>query len=131
MAADVYIGLAVTSHDAAATCEAKFSNVTTTGTVSPQWMHRDVGVLANAPEPLYVSLSNANGATGVVVNGDADAAVTDVWTEWRIDLSEFAAQGVNLGNVDKIAIGLGSAGDPAAAGGSGTIFIDDIVLRRP
>ena len=131
MAADVYIGLAVTSHDAAATCEAKFSNVTTTGTVSPQWMHRDVGVLANAAEPLYVSLSNANGTTGVVVNGDANAAVTDVWTEWRIDLQRFADQGVNLSNVDKIAIGLGAAGDPAAAGGSGTMFIDDIVLLRP
>ena len=131
MAADVYIGLAVTSHDTSATCEAKFSNVTTTGTVSPQWMHRDIGILANAAEPLYVSLSNANGTSGMVVNSDANAAVTDVWTEWRIDLGEFAAQGVNLSNVDKIAVGLGATGDPAAAGGSGTMFIDDIVLLRP
>jgi hypothetical protein len=38
---------------------------------------------------------------------------------------------VNLADVDKIAIGLGAAGDPAAAGGSGTMFIDDIVLLRP
>ena len=67
----------------------------------------------------------------MVVNSDANAAVTDVWTEWRIDLSEFADQGVNLSNVDKIAVGLGATGDPAATGGSGTVFIDDIVLRRP
>jgi len=66
----------------------------------------------------------------VVTNSDANAAVTDVWTEWQIDLSEFASQGVNLSNVDKIAVGLGATGDPAATGGSGTVFIDDIRLYR-
>jgi hypothetical protein len=131
MGSDVYIGLAVTSHDAAATCEATFSNVTTTGNVGAQWMNQDIGILANAAEPFYVALSNANGTTGVVTNSDANAAATDVWTEWQIDLSEFANQGVNLADVDKIAIGLGATGDPAAAGGSGTMFIDDIVLLKP
>ncbi|MHC4569399.1 MAG: LamG domain-containing protein, partial [Planctomycetota bacterium] len=131
MGSDVYIGLAVTSHNAAATCEAKFSNVTTTGNVGAQWMNQDIGILANAAEPFYVSLSNANGTTGVVTNSDVNTAVTDVWTEWQIDLSEFANQGVNLADVDKIAVGLGATGNPAAAGGSGTMFIDDIVLLRP
>jgi hypothetical protein len=131
MASDVYIGLAVTSHNAAATCEAKFSNVTITGNVGAQWMSQDVGILANAAEPFYVALSNANSTTGVVTNPDAAAAVTDVWTEWQINLSDFADQGVNLADVDKIAIGLGATGDPAAAGGSGTLFIDDITLVKP
>ncbi|MHC4570003.1 MAG: hypothetical protein ACYTE3_30135, partial [Planctomycetota bacterium] len=103
----------------------------TTGNVGAQWRNQDIGILANAAEPFYVSLSNANGTTGVVANSDANAAVTDVWTEWQIDLSEFANQGVNLADVDKIAVGLGATGDPAAAGGSGTMFIDDIVLHRP
>jgi len=131
MASNVYIGLAVTSHNAAATCEAKFSNVAVTGNVGLQWANEDIGIQANSAEPLYVSLSNANNTTAVVTNSDANAAVTDVWTEWRIDLSDFAAQGINLSNVDKIAVGLGATGDPAAAGGKGTMFIDDIVLRRP
>jgi hypothetical protein len=131
MASDVYIGLAVTSHDASATTEAKFSNVTTTGNVGAQWNNQDIGILANAAEPFYVSLSNANGTPVVVTNPDASAAVTEEWTEWRIDLGEFADQGVNLSDVDKLAIGLGAAGDPAAVGGSGTMFIDDIVLLRP
>ena len=130
MASDVYIGLALTSHNASETCEAKFSNVTVTGSVGPQWMHQDVGILANNAEPFYVALSNANGTKAVVVNNDADAAVTDVWIEWLIDLSKFADQGVNLTDVDKIAIGLGATADPAAAGGKGTIFIDDIRLYR-
>jgi len=131
MASDVYIGLAVTSHDASAVTEAKFSNVTLTGNVGAQWMNQDIGIQANAAEPFYVSLSNANGTPAVVTNPDANAAVTEEWTEWPIDLSEFADQGVNLSDVDKLAIGLGATGDPAAAGGSGTMFIDDIVLRRP
>ncbi len=131
MASNVYIGLAVTSHNASATCEAKFSNVSITGTVGPQWTNQDIGIMANAAEPLYVALSNVNGTSAVVVNGDVNASVTDVWTEWLIDLSEFASQGVNLSNVDKIAIGLGSTGDANAAGGSGTMFIDDITLRKP
>jgi hypothetical protein len=129
MASTVYVGLALTSHNASATTEAKFSNVTITGNVGPQWANQDIGILANAAEPFYVALSNANGTTGVVTNPDANAAVTDVWTEWQVDLSEFANQGVNLADVDKIAVGLGATGDPAAAGGSGTVFVDDVVLR--
>jgi hypothetical protein len=131
MGSTVYIGLAVTSHKANATCEAIFSNVTMTGTVSPQWTHQDIGILANAAEPLYVSLANTGGTPAVVVNEDAGAAVTDVWTQWNIDLSKFSDQGINLANVDKIAIGLGARGGATAAGGSGMMFIDDIRLLRP
>ena len=96
-----------------------------------QWTNQDIGTLANAAEPIYVLLSNANGTAAVVVNDDANAAVTDVWTEWLIDLQLFADQGVNLSNVDKIAIGLGATGDANATGGSGMLFIDDIRLLRP
>jgi len=131
MNGSVYIGFALAGHNVDEVCEFKFSDVQVSGAIAGQWQQQDIGVLANTAEPLYVVVSNANGTTGVVVNSDANAAVTDVWTEWRIDLQRFADQGVNLSNVDKIAIGLGAAGDPAAAGGSGTIFIDDIVLRRP
>jgi len=125
----IYVGLAATSHDAAAT-EAKFSNVTITGSVSPQWESRDIGILGNDAEPLYVALHNRTGAPAIVVNDDANASVTDVWTQWNIDLSKFADQGVNLADVDKIAIGLGTAGDAAATGGSGTVFIDGIRLYQ-
>jgi hypothetical protein len=45
-------------------------------------------------------------------------------------LQAFADQGINLADVDKIAIGLGSKGG-AAAGGTGTMYIDDIRLYRP
>jgi len=66
----------------------------------------------------------------VVYHGGPDAATIDTWTEWIIDLQQFADQGINMTNVDKIAIGLGSTGG-ASAGGSGVVFFDDIRLYRP
>ena len=129
MGSNVYIGLAVTSHDAAQTCQAVFTNVTTTGTVGAQWANQDIGIASNAAEPLYVAVSNASGSPAVVANDDPTAAQIDTWTEWRIPLQAFADQGINLTNVDKIAIGLGSTGG-VSAGGSGTIYIDDIRLYR-
>ncbi len=130
MASNVYIGLAVTSHNTAVTCQAVFSNVTTTGNVSGQWQHQDVGIASNAAEPMYVQLSNANGTSAIVANDDPAAATINAWTEWRIPLQAFADQGINLADVDSIAIGLGSKGG-VAAGGTGTVYIDDIRLYQP
>ena len=131
MGTNVYIGLAVTSHDAALTCQSVFSNVTTTGTVGQQWAHQDIGILSNAPEPLYVAVSNSAGNPAIVVNDDPAAAQVDTWTEWVIPLQAFADQGITLTNVDRIAIGLGTRGNATIAGGSGKMFFDDIRLYRP
>jgi hypothetical protein len=84
----------------------------------------------NAAEPLYVAVSNASGSPAVVAHDDPAAATIDTWTQWVIPLQAFSDQGINLRNVDRIAIGLGATGDLAAAGGSGTIYIDDIRLYR-
>lgn len=100
------------------------------------WTRHGVGVLSlsfrgiadNGAEPLYVALSNTAGGAAVVAHKDPSAATTGTWTEWRIDLSEFANKGIDLSNVDKIAIGLGTGSGAASAGGSGTIFIDSIRL---
>ena len=130
MTSNVYIGLALSSHDAALTCEAVFSNVSITGTVAQQWMSQDIGIFGNNPEPLYVAVSNKTGAPAVVYNDNPDAAVTDTWTEWIVPLQAFADQGVNLADVDRIAIGLGTQGNMTIPGGSGTMFFDDIRLYR-
>ena len=130
MGANVYIGLALPSHDAALTGQAVFSNVTTTGSVTGQWAHQDIGILSNDAEPLYVAVSNSTGTPAVVVHDDPAAAQIDTWTEWVIPLSAFADQGINLTNVDSIAIGLGTQGNVTVAGGSGKMFFDDIRLYR-
>jgi hypothetical protein len=88
------------------------------------------GDSANASEPLYVAISNAAGAQAIVVYDDAAIAARSRWTEWRIDLQAFADQGIDLANVDKMVIGLGSKAG-AAAGGAGTVYIDDIRLYKP
>ena len=131
MGPNVYIGLALTSHNANAACQAVFSNVTTTGNVSGQWANQDIGITSNAAEPLYVAISNASGAPAAVANDDPAAAQINDWTEWRVPLQAFADQGINLGNIDQIAIGLGSKSGMTSAGGSGTMYIDDIRLYRP
>ncbi|MHC4171228.1 MAG: hypothetical protein ACYSWQ_30195 [Planctomycetota bacterium] len=130
MGATVFIGLALTSHNASATSEAVFSNVTVTGNVTGQWTSQDIGIASNSAEPMYVAVSNATGAPVIVAHDDPAAAQIDAWTQWTIALSTFSDQGINLSDVDKIAIGLGAKGG-AAAGGSGIVFIDDITLQRP
>jgi hypothetical protein len=131
MSSTVYVGLALTSHDAAAICQAVFSNVTTTGNVSGQWTNQDIGIASNAAEPLYVAVANSTGAPAVVAHDDPSAATIDMWTEWVVPLQAFADQGIDLTNVDSIAIGLGTKAGVAGPGGSGTIYIDDIRLYPP
>lgn len=130
MTSNVYIGLALSAHNGNAVCEAKYSNIQTTGAVTGQWQAQDIGIESNAAEPLYVEVSNSSGSPVIVAHDDPAAATIDVWTEWVIPLQTFADQGINLTNVDQIAIGLGDKGG-VAPGGSGTIYIDDIRLYRP
>jgi hypothetical protein len=125
----VYIGLALTSHSAGVTCEAGFSDVQTTGTVSPLvWTQEAIGadMASNDPEQLYVAL-NGN---SVVYNDNPNASLATDWTEWNIDLQAFADLGVNLTNVNTLALGLGDKNNPQA-GGSGVMYFDDIGLYRP
>jgi hypothetical protein len=120
----------VTSHDAVLTCQAVLSNITTTGTVSQQWANQDIGILSNTAEPLYVAVSNSTGTPAVVVHDDANAAQIDTWTEWVIPLQVFADQGIDLTNVDWIAIGLGTKGNMTIPGDSGKLFFDEIRLYK-
>ncbi|MBL7189185.1 MAG: hypothetical protein ISS70_22890, partial [Phycisphaerae bacterium] len=70
-----------------------------------------------------VALGNA-----VVYHDDASATQLTGWNKWVIELQEFA--GVNLTNVNTITIGIGTKGSPAAGGGTGTMYFDDIRLVR-
>jgi hypothetical protein len=98
------------------------------------WTQEGVGVLSlwfygdptNAPEPMFVAL-NGN---AVVTNDNPDAALINTWMEWRIDLQDFADQGVDLTNVNAITIGFGNKNNPVA-GGAGMMFFDDIRLYVP
>jgi len=130
MSTIVYIGLALSSNNTAAINETVFSNISTTGLITGAWQTQDIGILSNDPEPLYVAVANNTGTPAVVYHDDPNAARLDTWTEWNIDLKEFADQGVNLSDVNSIAIGLGDRNNPQA-GGSGKMYFDDIRLYPP
>ena len=89
------------------------------------------GSSSNAPEPLYAAIANSTGSPGIAAHDDPSAATAGTWRQWRIALQAFADQGIDVTNVDKIAIGLGTTSGMTGAGGSGTIYIDDIRLYRP
>ena len=133
MSSPMYIGLAVTSHDAELTCKAVFSNVSfpDTNVDMLQWTDQDIGMLSNDAAPMYVALSNSTGDPAVVYHDDPNAAQIDTWTEWIIPLQEFADKGIDLTDVDKIAIGLGDKDNPQQNSGSGTMYFDDIRLYLP
>jgi len=94
-------------------------------------MNQDIGIESNDAEPLYVAVSNAAGEPAVVVHDNANAAQIDDWTEWVIPLQAFADQGIDLTDVDKIAIGLGTKDNVTVPGGSGKMYFDDIRLYQP
>ena len=132
MTAPIYIGLALTSHNPDATCEAKFSNVSFPGTgVDPQWTDQDIGMQANVPEPIYVAVANSTSEPTVIYHEDPNTSVIDTWTEWTIPLQAFVDQGIDLTDVDRIAIGIGTRGNMTTPGGLGKMFFDDIRLYRP
>jgi hypothetical protein len=88
------------------------------------------GSPTNAAEPMYVALSNSAGTPVTIANDDLDAAQALGWRQWCIPLQAFADQGINLTNVDKLGIGLGSKSGMAVVGGTGTMYIDEIRLCR-
>ncbi len=106
------------------------SEATSVLTYPRDWTEKSVDTLtiwfrgnsANAVETLYVAL-NGN---AVVNHDNPDAAQRVAWTQWNINLTRFADQGVNLGNVTSITLGLRSG-----TGGTGKLFFDDIRLYAP
>jgi len=112
----------------------KYSEATMTLVSARDWTEEGVGVLSlwfygdtsNAAERMYVALNGS----ATVYHDNPDAALIEEWTEWTIDLQEFAVQGVNLANVNTISIGFGDKNN-LQAGGLGLVFFDDIRLYRP
>jgi len=112
----------------------KYSETQKTLTYPRDWTEKGVNMLtiwfrgdaANAAETLYVALNGS----AIVTNDNPNAAQIEEWTEWNIDLQSFAGQGVNLANVDTLALGLGNKKAPRV-GGSGTMYFDDIRLYLP
>jgi hypothetical protein len=114
---------------------AKYSEVELTLPVDKRdWTAYGVGGLSlwfrgestNAPEPMYVVV----GDNAVAYNDDPNATQADSWTEWTISLRDFADQGVNLANVDRVVLGVGTHGNETIPGTMGKMYFDDILLFK-
>jgi len=118
---------------------AKYSQVERTLSYPRDWTQQGVSTLViwfrgrsnNSAERLYVSIANRTGAPAVVYHDDTSASKIRDWTKWVIPLQAFTDQGINLTDVDKVAIGIGTQGNTATPGGSGKMYFDDIALYRP
>jgi len=82
----------------------------------------------NTAETLYVAVEDSAGTVAIAAYPDSAAVTTAGWQEWVIPFSELS--GVNFGAVKVMYIGLGDRENPVA-GGSGTVFVDDIGFGRP
>ena len=126
MGTNIYIGLCVTSHNAAAVTTGVFSNITSS--VAGPWEVALIGLTqsGNDVDQLYVGIQDSAGKFAVVTK--PDATTVDAWTEWKVPLNEFT--GVNLGAVKKMYIGVGDRKAPKADG-AGELYIDDIRVMKP
>jgi len=86
----------------------------------------------NDIEPMWVELTDSTGGLATVTYGDhAGENPSDIaeasWHEWLIDLQEFSDGGLDLADVNSIAIGFGTEGNEDG-GGYGFVYFDDIAL---
>ena len=117
----------------------KYSEAELTLTAPRDWTKSSVGELslwfrgdaANAAEPMYVAMTDMSGTAAVEYHDNPGATQAGTWQEWVIPLQMFADQGIDLTDVDKFAIGLGTRGNATVPGGAGKMYFDDIRLYRP
>jgi hypothetical protein len=108
----------------------KYSEAQLTLSPAQNWTRLGVTVLSisflgnagNSVEPMYVKINGKK----VLYNGDASDITQPRWNLWNIDL---ASVGVNLQNITSLIIGFGNDTNPTA-GGSGTVYFDDIRLHQ-
>ncbi|MFC1795322.1 GLUG motif-containing protein, partial [Planctomycetota bacterium] len=116
----------------------KYSEAEKTLSYLRTWIEEDVtklslwfrGGFSNDPELMYVAIANMTGLPAVIYRDDPNAVRVDIWTEWVIPLQQFADQGIDLTDVDRIAIGFGTRGNMTIPGGRGKMYFDDIRLYR-
>ncbi|MCP4257762.1 MAG: hypothetical protein GY774_09585 [Planctomycetes bacterium] len=127
MAADVYIGLFVTSHAAGEVRTYEFGDVGIDGDISADNLNTDIGIGGggNDPAPIYAALEDSTGAVAMVAH--PDPAATNIEQMWKCEIPITDFDGVDLTDVVTLTIGVGDG----EAGGTGTIDIKDIRVTKP
>jgi hypothetical protein len=129
----VYIGLAVTSHNAAATTQAVFSGIATTDDVVGQWQSASLTVdqpAGNGIDTFYVTVEDSIERKKTINNLSVAAVGMGSWQEWKIPLSDFGEADVNLKSVKKLYLGVGDKTQPSQ-NAAGVLYIDDVAFGHP
>jgi hypothetical protein len=85
---------------------------------------------------MWCILEDGAGNSGVVTYGenawedDVNDILDGSWQNWYIRLSDYAADGVDLTDVNAIAIGFGDRTD-TVSGGNGNVYFDNIRITCP
>jgi len=111
--------------------------------IGSDWVSRGTRALSlwfygdslNDIEPMWVELADSSGRAEKVTYGNYAGEepnhITEAsWREWSISLQDFNDGGVDLADVNSIAIGFGTEGDEIG-GGYGSVFFDDITIHTP
>ena len=128
MSAPVYLGLCVTSHAAGQYRTFEFDNVKVTGSVTGSWQTKEIGLVRNSTQPVYLVIGDSAGKTKTITHPNPAASTLTAWTEWKIPLRDLT--GISLSKIKTMRIGIG---DPAATtpDGNGRLYIDEIRVTRP
>jgi hypothetical protein len=73
-----------------------------------------IGEHENVEHPMYLTVEDTAGHSAKVVHPFTYACESELWREWTVALADFSAGGVDLTNVKKLTIGLGSSEGPSA-----------------
>ena len=94
------------------------------GKVLELWFRGTAG--NDITQPMWIALEDASGVSAVVpYPGNMADVASEIWTLWRIPVSEFV--GVDLDEIKGLSIGFGLR-DNKTPGGAGTVYVDDIRL---
>ena len=88
---------------------------------------------ATINDKMWLELADTSSNVGLALyDGDADDVTEEWWHEWNIDLGLFDACGVDLTQVEWVAIGFGGTErtGQVEAGGDGDVHFDDIRLEH-
>jgi hypothetical protein len=83
------------------------------------------GKATNKPGQLYVTVRDAFNREVFTAHSDDMVVTKTAWVKWEIPLSVFSDLGVNPAKIKQLRIGVSNEGKPAA-GGAGSLYIDDI-----
>ena len=80
----------------------------------------------NDVAPLLVRIEDRSGQSATLAHPDPEVVRQPVWTTWVIPFTDLTEAGVDPGAIEKMSISVGDPDNPVE-GGTGLIYIDDIV----